>query len=80
MLDVFEVEGLVTAQSQDATGGPHHNVRTVALQNLLIFLDTDSAKEDGRLDVVEILTEPLVLLVDLEGQLPAVGTIQRGRS
>ena len=79
MLDVLQVEGLVTAEGQDATGSPHHNVRAVALQHLLILLDADPTKEHGRLDVVEILTEPLVLLVDLERQLSAASEGGRER-
>ena len=70
MLDVLGVEGLVLHQSQDATGGPDHDVRAVVLQGLLVLLDADTTKEHRDLDVVKVLAESLVLLVDLEGQLP----------
>lgn len=73
VLDVLQVEGLVPTEGQDAAGGPHHNVRTVVLHHLLVLLDADPAKEHSCLYVVEVLTEPLVLLVDLEGQLPVKG-------
>lgn len=71
VLDVLEVEGLVSAEGQDAAGGPDHDVGAVVLHHLLVLLDADPTKEHCRLSVVEVLTEPLVLLVDLEGQLPA---------
>ena len=70
VLDVLEVEGLVSAEGQDAARCPHHDVGAVALHRLLILLDADPSKEHRRLDGVKVLTEPLVLLVDLERQLP----------
>lgn len=72
MLDVLQVEGLVPTESQDAARSPDHNVRAVVLHHLLILLDADPAKENSRLCVVEVFAEPLILLVDLEGQLPVV--------
>ena len=71
MLGVLEVEGLVSHQRQDPPRGAHHDVGTAApLEDLLVLLDADPAKEDGCADVVKVLAEPLILLVDLEGQLP----------
>lgn len=70
MLDVFEVECLVPDECQDPAWGTHHDVRAVGLHHLLILLDADAPEEHGRLDVVEVLAESLILLVDLEGQLP----------
>ena len=75
VLDVLGVEGLVLDQGQDSSGGTDHDVRAVVLQHLLILLDADTTKEDRDLDVVKVLTETLVLLVDLEGQLPKNGHI-----
>jgi hypothetical protein len=49
-------------------------VRAIVLQDLLILLDADATKEDRDFDIVEVLAEMLVLLVDLEGQLPRIGT------
>ena len=70
MLDVLGVEGLVLDQGQDSPRGTHHDVRAVVLQHLLVLLDADTTKEDRDLDVVKVLAESLVLLVNLEGQLP----------
>lgn len=72
MLDVLEVEGLVPAERQDPPGCAHHDVWAVGLHHLLILLDADPSKEHRRLDVVEVLAKPLVLLVDLECQLSGV--------
>ena len=71
MLGVLEVEGLVSHQGQDAPRGAHHNVGAAAPpQDLLVLLDADPAKEDCSADVVEVFAESLILLVNLEGQLP----------
>ena len=74
VLDVLGVEGLVLDQGQDPPRGTHHDVRAVVLQHLLVLLDADTTKEDRDLDVVKVLTETLVLLVNLEGQLPRMST------
>ena len=79
MLDVLEVEGLVPAERQDPPRCAHHDVRAVGLHHLLVLLDADPSKEHGRLDVVEVLAEPLVLLVDLERQLSGVCECVWGR-
>ena len=42
------------------------------LQHLLILGDSHASEEDSDLDVLEELAEPLVLLADLEGELPGV--------
>ena len=74
VLDVLGVEGLVLDKGQDSSRGTDHDVGAVVLQHLLILLDADTTKEDGDLDVVKVLAETLVLLVNLEGQLPRVGS------
>ena len=71
MLEVLGVEGLVSNQGQDATGGAHHNVGAVVLQRLLVLLDGDATKEHRNLDIVEVLAKSLILLVDLKCQFPA---------
>ena len=74
VLDVLGVEGLILDQGQDSSRGTNHNMGAVVLQNLLILLDADTTKEDRDLDVVKVLAETLVLLVNLEGQLPRMCT------
>ena len=76
VLDVLGVERLVLDQGQDPPRGTHHDVRAVVLQHLLVLLDADTTKEDGDLDVVKVLAETLVLLINLEGQLPGNGHIE----
>ena len=73
VLDVLEVEGLVSHQRQDAPGRAHHNVGTVGLEGLLVLLDGEPSKEHAHLHVVKVLAETLVLLVDLKRQLPGAG-------
>ena len=73
MLDVLQVEGLVPAEGQDPARGAHHDVGAAALHHLLVLLDADPAEEHGRLHGVEVLAEPLVLLVDLKGKLSEGG-------
>ena len=70
VLDVLGVECLVLDQHQDPPWGTDHDVRAVVLQHLLVLLDADTTKEDRDLDIVKVLAETLVLLVNLEGQLP----------
>ena len=72
VLYVLGVERLVLDKSQDAARSADDNVGAVVLQHFLVLLYTDTTKEDGHLDVVKVLAEPLVLFVDLEGQLPAM--------
>lgn len=45
MFDVTQVECLVACQCQDPARCSHHNVRTVLLQHLLIFLYRQPSKE-----------------------------------
>lgn len=45
MFDVTQVECLVACQRQDPAWCPHHNVRTVFLQHLFIFLYRQPSKE-----------------------------------
>ena len=79
MLDVLQVEGLVPAEGQDPARGAHHDVGAAALHHLLVLLDADPAEEHGRLHGVEVLAEPLVLLVDLKGKLSEGGGGRKGR-
>ena len=72
MLYMLGVERLVLDKSQDATRSADDNVRAVVFEYLLVLLYADTTKEDGHLDVVKVLAEPLVLFVDLESQLPTM--------
>ena len=72
MLDVFEVEDLLSAESERPSRCSHDDVRTVALDGLLVLLDAHAAEEHAHLDGRHVLAEPLVLLGDLERQLASV--------
>ena len=76
VFDVLEVEVPGSDQSHQPTGCSDHDVRTVGAQHLLVLLHRHSAEEDGDLDVAHVLGEALVLLADLECQLPGVARHQ----
>ena len=78
MFDVLQIERLLSGECQDATGRANDDVRTVGLENLLVFLDGHAAEEDGDLDAVHIFAEAFVLLADLERQLARVAQHQHG--
>ena len=50
MLDVFEVELLGPDKGQDTAGGSHHDVRAVALQDLLVFSNGQTAEKHAVLE------------------------------
>ena len=77
MFDVLQVEGLVPAERHDPARSAHHYVGAAALHHLFILLDADPTEEHGCLHRVEILTETLILLVDLKGKLSGEG--ERGK-
>ena len=77
MFDVLQVEGLVPAERHDPARSAHHYVGEAALHHLFILLDADPTEEHGCLHRVEILTETLILLVDLKGKLSGEG--ERGK-
>merc|ERR1719273_1139728 len=72
MFQVFQWELFALDEGEDPAWSSHNNMRTVALQNLLILRDRHPSKKHSNLDVGEKLGEPLVLLTDLEGQLSGV--------
>ena len=45
MLDVVEFEAFVASEGEDPSRRPHHDVRTVLLQRVLILLDRNAAEE-----------------------------------
>ena len=72
MLDVFQVEGLLARESEDAAGCADDDVWTVCLEDRLVLLDGHAPEEHSDLDVVHVLAEALILLADLERQLSRV--------
>lgn len=78
VLDVLHAEGLVPNEGQGAPRSPHNNVRAVLLQGVLVVLDGHPPEEHGNLHAGHVLGEALVLLADLEGQLPSVAHHQNG--
>lgn len=72
VFDVLQIECLAATESKHPAGGADHDVGAVLLQDLLILLHGHAAEENGDLDIVHVLAESLVLLADLEGQLPGV--------
>ena len=76
MLEMFQVERLGLSESQDATGRADHDVWTVVLQGLFVFLDRHPAEEHRDLAGVHVLAESFILLADLEGQLTCVAQNQ----
>ena len=78
VLDVLQDQGLPADQGQRAARRPDHNVGAVLLQHLLVLLDGHAAEEHGRSHRGHVLGEALVLLADLEGQLPRVAHDQNG--
>lgn len=53
MFDVTQVECLVAGQRQDPSRCSNHNVRTVLLQHLLVFLYRQPSKEHCHLQADE---------------------------
>ena len=60
MLDVFEVELLGPDEGQDTAGGSHHDVRAVALQDLLVFGNGQTAEKHAVLEVKNKLWKVVV--------------------
>lgn len=73
VLHIMKVEGLLSHKGQYTPRGTNHNMRTIALQCLLVLLNTYATKKDGDLDAIKILGEPFILLVYLIRQLPMRG-------
>lgn len=69
MLGVLEIQSLLSRQRQDPARCSHDDVGAVGLEDLLIFLDANSAEEHSNLDIIHVLTKPLVFFVYLESQL-----------
>mmetsp|Transcript_13229 Transcript_13229/g.30885 ORF Transcript_13229/g.30885 Transcript_13229/m.30885 type:complete len:226 (-) Transcript_13229:39-716(-) len=76
MLYAVELEILIPSQSQNATGGSHHNVRAVVLENFLVLLDRDSSVKDSGLYLRQVLAESLVLVGNLESEFTGVANNQ----
>lgn len=76
MLDMLQIEGLLSCKCQDSSRGSHDDVRTVGFEYLLVLLDANSSKENCNLDVTHVLTEPFILFVNLEGQFSSVAHYQ----
>ena len=72
MFDVFELQEFLSAQRQDSARSAHYDVWTIFLQKLFVFLDGQSTEKCGHLDPRLVLAEALILLLDLESQLPGV--------
>ena len=79
MLDLSELELPVPDEVEDAAGGANDDVGGVVLQDGLVELLVDTAVEDGGLGLGEVLGEALVLVSDLEGELPRERRWGRGR-
>ena len=47
-------------------------------QSLLVLLDTDAAKKDGRLEVGHVFGKPFVFFGDLKGQFSCVAKNENG--
>jgi len=72
VLDVLEVEVPGADERQDPAGRADDDVRAVVAQCLLVLLHQHAAEEHRDLHAVHVLGEALVLLADLECQLPCV--------
>merc|ERR1719273_1574075 len=72
MLQVLQWELLALDEGQNPAGSSNNNMRTVALENLLVLRDRHPSEKHSNLDVGQKLGESLVLLTDLEGQLSGV--------
>lgn len=72
VFDVLHVEGLVADEGQGTSWSSYDNVRAVLLQDVLVLLHGQAAKEHRHLYSGHVLGEALVLFADLEGQLSRV--------
>ena len=72
MLDMLEVQRLLPCQGQDSAGCSDDDVWAVGLQHLLVLLDADAAEEHCNLDIIQVFRKPLILFMNLEGQLACV--------
>ena len=72
VFQILQTQLLALDQGEDAARSSNNNVRTVVLQHLLVLGDGHASEEDSDLDILEELAEPLILLADLEGELPGV--------
>ena len=78
MLQVLQWKLLALDESENSSRSSHDNMRAVVLQNLLVLSYGHSSEENSDLDIGQKLGEPLVLLADLEGELPGVTHDQDG--
>merc|ERR1719318_2554734 len=78
MFQVLERKFLASDESQNPARGSHHDMRAVRLQNLLVLGNGKTTEKHSNLHTGQELAEPLVLLTDLEGQLPGVAHHQNG--
>lgn len=69
---MLEVELLAAHKRKNASRRANDNVRTVVLQHLLVLLDGQAAEKHTDLDALHVAAEPLILLADLEGELPGM--------
>ena len=74
MLDILEIERLVTAERQQTSWCADYDVRGIRLQLLYVLLDVETAEEHGYLLLHgrHVLGEAVVLFLDLVGQLTSV--------
>jgi len=72
VLDVLQVQLSASHQSENSAWSSDDDVWRILSKRLSVVLHWHTAKEDSDLDVVQVLTEPLVLFADLEGELTSV--------
>ena len=69
VLDLIELhDALLDGELHHASGRADDDVGAVVLEEVAVLPDGHAAVKDGALDVLEVLGEPLVLVVNLKGE------------